>query len=330
MSDFSSMDTSNYTNALNDYFTAQSAGQEAYANAKQAADAKVAKFNEILDTPLQTVGSVAVTKGIAKLLPRVKAGMDTAVRKIGTKVGEKVNEAGDALKNQLNKLRGAGQESEDFGEAIEPDGIELDDLTNLSNSAETSLPPTNNIETTDIDATNSDSLDAADPADVSPPTVDQFDPSLLPEGAGGRVPSAGDSVQSGNASPGTDAADSNTQSASNVGDSQNADTLASDGADAAADTGNASAGAGAEVGADAGADVGATTTADVAAGAGADVALDTAGAAAAAEGGLNPLADLAVLGIGLGMIFGGIFGKKHAHTPPPPTPINPSFQAGAV
>jgi len=58
-----------------------------------------------------------------------------------------------------------------------------------------------------------------------------------------------------------------------------------------------------------------------------DAVVDTT---AAAEGGLNPVADLAVLGVGLGMLFTGLFAHKHA--PPPakiPTPINPTFSFGA-
>ena len=52
-------------------------------------------------------------------------------------------------------------------------------------------------------------------------------------------------------------------------------------------------------------------------------------AADAAQGGLDIVTDLASLGVGIGMICASIFGKKHAKSPPPPpTPINASFQAG--
>ena len=51
--------------------------------------------------------------------------------------------------------------------------------------------------------------------------------------------------------------------------------------------------------------------------------------AAAAEGGLNPIADLAALGVGLAVTLTGLFKKKH--DPPavvPPPVANPSFQFG--
>jgi Na+/glutamate symporter len=59
--------------------------------------------------------------------------------------------------------------------------------------------------------------------------------------------------------------------------------------------------------------------------------LEALTAADAAQGGLDIVTDLATLGVGLGMIFGGIFGKKKPKAPPPPPPpINPSFQAGVA
>ena len=56
----------------------------------------------------------------------------------------------------------------------------------------------------------------------------------------------------------------------------------------------------------------------------ASVATDTA----VAEGGLNPVADLASVGLGLGMLFTGLFAKKHLHETPPPPAVNPSVQFG--
>ena len=77
----------------------------------------------------------------------------------------------------------------------------------------------------------------------------------------------------------------------------------------------------------------ATAVASTAAeGAATDSALAAAGAtadtAAAAEGGLNPIADLAALGVGLGMLFTGLFAKKHKHTVPPPPAATPTFSFG--
>jgi hypothetical protein len=84
---------------------------------------------------------------------------------------------------------------------------------------------------------------------------------------------------------------------------------------------------GAKAGAEAGAETGAEIGGDVLAGAeaGADVG-------AIAEGGLNPIADVAAIGLGLAGVLGGIFGKKKPApppTPPPPAPLlNPSVALG--
>lgn len=64
MGDFGSMDNANYQNSLNEFYSQSAEGQEEFSAAQQKAAAKVAKFNEVLDTPLQTIGSVAVAKGI--------------------------------------------------------------------------------------------------------------------------------------------------------------------------------------------------------------------------------------------------------------------------
>ena len=50
--------------------------------------------------------------------------------------------------------------------------------------------------------------------------------------------------------------------------------------------------------------------------------------AAASEGFLNPILDLAPLALGLGLTLTGIFKKHHAATIPPPPAINPTFSFG--
>ena len=74
-------------------------------------------------------------------------------------------------------------------------------------------------------------------------------------------------------------------------------------------------------GAEAGADAGSIATGEVIA--------DTT---AAAEGGLNPVADIAAIGLGLAGVLGGIFGKKKASPPPKPPPppplLNPAVALG--
>jgi hypothetical protein len=50
--------------------------------------------------------------------------------------------------------------------------------------------------------------------------------------------------------------------------------------------------------------------------------------AAASQGFLDPILDLAPLVVGLGLTLTGLFKKKHAKTIPPPPAINPSFQFG--
>ena len=80
------------------------------------------------------------------------------------------------------------------------------------------------------------------------------------------------------------------------------------------------------------------TTADATADAtaGAEAGLETAGevadTAAVAEGGLDPIADIAAVGLGLASVLGGIFGKKKNEAPPapppPPKPLNPAIALG--
>ena len=311
MSDFSSMDTANYTDALNTYFSSKSAGEAAYSDAKQAADAKVAKFNEILSTPLQSIGSIAAAKGIGKLLPKVKAGVNNAIKGLRARGQEALDsaqqKASDAVDEQIQGGEAPeGEEGSDITPIEETsDGIELQDATNFGSTDVTnpSSSPDANLD-----------ADSGDPDSEEP---DEFAPENMPSGSGGRVDLGEE----------TDPADSNTGSASSAGDGTEADSLGDATSDAAVD---ASADSSAASGTTAAADAGAEAAGEAAAEAGGEAALDATAVAAGAEGGLNPIADLAVLGVGLGMIFGGIFGKKHTSTPPPPPPINPSFQAGTV
>jgi len=174
-----------------------------------------------------------------------------------------------------------------------PDGIEMQDASTFSSGNVTNP---------------SSSPDASVPED-------EFAPENMPSGSGGRVDLGEQS----------DPADSNSGSASASSDGTDGDALAESNVDSVAENATSQAASSGSTGA--------ATAGDAAGEAGAEAAgeaaLDTTAAVAGSEGGLNPIADLAVLGVGLGMIFGGIFGKKHASTPPPPMPINPSFQAGA-
>jgi hypothetical protein len=83
------------------------------------------------------------------------------------------------------------------------------------------------------------------------------------------------------------------------------------------DAGGDAAGAAAAAGTDAGAAAGIGGTIET----GAEVA-------AASQGFLDPILDLAPLVVGLGLTLTGLFKKKHAKTIPPPPAINPSFQFG--
>jgi len=57
-------------------------------------------------------------------------------------------------------------------------------------------------------------------------------------------------------------------------------------------------------------------------------ALDALATADVAQGGMDIATDIATGVVGLGLLLGGVFGAKHSKPPPPPSPINPSFQAG--
>ena len=85
-------------------------------------------------------------------------------------------------------------------------------------------------------------------------------------------------------------------------------------------------------GADAGAEAGAETGAEIGADAGLETGEVIADTTAAAEGGLNPIADIAAIGLGLAGVLGGIFGKKKASPPPKPPPppplLNPAVALG--
>ena len=124
------------------------------------------------------------------------------------------------------------------------------------------------------------------------------------------------------------------------------DSLAEDtGAEADADTGadaseaegksgvsETSFGADADAGADAGAEAGAETGAEIGADAGLETGEVIADTAAGSELGLNPIADIAAIGLGLAGVLGGIFGKKKAAPPPKPPPppplLNPAVALG--
>ena len=62
---------------------------------------------------------------------------------------------------------------------------------------------------------------------------------------------------------------------------------------------------------------------------GAKDALNVAEGVDASEGFLNPISDLATAGLGIGLSLAGLFAGKHVHTPPPPKPLQFSFQAGS-
>jgi hypothetical protein len=337
MGDFGSMDNANYQNSLNEFYSQSAEGQEEFSAAQQKAAAKVAKFNEVLDTPLQTIGSVAVAKGIGKLLPRVKSGLNSAVRNLKTKIQGKVDDVGNELSNKIDEAKEVSSGPEDPGTVTEagdpietPDGIELQDFANLNQTAEPSLG-----ETPEVSGAGGESAGASPP---DAPEVDEFDPDLVPQGAGGRVqlnpneagepPGPQDTPEPGNPAP-----DGNGEPASNIGDSNNVggDSGAGDAGSGAGDGAGAGGDAGSGAGGDLGGEAAGEAAGDAAGEAAGDTALEALTAADAAQGGLDIVTDLATLGVGLGMIFGGIFGKKKPKAPPPPPPpINPTFQAGVA
>jgi len=139
-----------------------------------------------------------------------------------------------------------------------------------------------------------------------PDELDEFDESRIPEGARGRVSPPpeedGEAGEAGEAGEGAEAGEAGAE--------------------------EATAEAGAEAGADAGAEIGAGLGTEVATDTGLATASAVADTTAVAEGGANPIADVVALGLGLGMMFTGLFAKKHAKTVSPPPANTPTFSFG--
>jgi len=223
MSDFSSMDNSNYFDNLDAYTSSFNTAQSKYDELKQKAQSATDAFNTALQTPLQTVGTVFIAKGIGRATGVLKKRL---VRGIGNRFNP----------NQRPEQEQEAQEAQEENE--------------------------NNVN------------DDADPAD-----------------------------------------NQNTE----AGEGQENDIDIADNVDGTPDIDGVEAGAeGAEAGAEAGAETGAES------------ALSGLATADVAQGGLDIATDVATLAVGLGVLLGGVFGKKKAQAPPPPKPINPSFQAGVV
>ena len=304
MSDFSNMDNSNYANSLNEFFTSQSEGQTAFQAAKQAAQGKVQDFNEALQGTLEPIGGTFAAKGIGKLLPRVKSAINDQFNSLKQKAVDKLNEAGDQLKNKIKGEDNTGTETEPTDEPFEsPDGIEMQDATNWKGADEDPAE-------LDSEQPEADLLDDTPTDTLGTVGTDEFDPSLMPEGAGGRVQRSEQPEDQVDDSNGPDASQTGNNEASDSVENATNDSAAENATDTSADAVTDGAVEGASEGGLEGVEAGLA-------------------ASDAAQGGLDVFTDLATLGVGLAMIFGGIFGKKHPKAPPPPpTPINASFQAG--
>lgn len=326
--DFGGMDLSSYQDALGSYQDSLNSAISSVADKNASAQEKVQKFNEALQGSLGAVSAPIIAKGVGKSFANLKSA-------ISKRAGQAAKDAEQAVKDKANELVGqARSKVENLADqvkakvtgqksALEEDGAkpEGDADTVTETNIDQQLDTADQVgklsaepEADDFSFYPDKELDpdAADIFKTGEP-LDEFDPSLIPEGAGGRVNLS---------EAATDAND-----AAQEGGTEGAKAVADAGKDAAEDAGKAAASTGEEAGTEA-----ATTAAEAGTGAAADSGLAAAGAtadaAAAGEGGMNPIADLAALGIGLGMLFTGLFAKKHAHTVKPPPAALPTFSFG--
>lgn len=350
---FNSLDQSNYIDSLNSYQNSFSDAEEKFQKAKDIAQGKVDDFNQFLQEPLETVGDVLVAKGIGKILPRVKKGLNDTFENVKSRAGDVVDNINDKISTSLDNVKNELQsipENVDipkvsvptFDSPVQNDFEELPvDLGKFEDATATpyldSLPE--ELQGDSIGAKILRQFQGYEPTsklgDPIPESVE-----LTPLGDSAITPGYGSSstsVKIGDAiNQAKEQAERNiedttqpferevnnqafdpefTDEHNNIAgaqsneqkplDEEDNETLQSDAVDsgttAVEDTGIEGTLGGVEEG---------LLTAD------------------ASSGGLDLATDLATLGVGLGMVFGGIFGKKHINSPPPPQPINPSFQAG--
>lgn len=281
--DFSSLDNSNYSNALNEFTSSLNTVNDEFSNAKAKAQEKVDKFNEAIRDPLNLIGAPLVAKGVGATIKKVKANVNKAL-------GEQTEQAIEKAKDIASQAIVKGREA--LSSALPGNPFQEVGPIQATKILKGNLGETN--------------IDDLISQQVKPPSIpDEFDPSKIPEGARGRVDlneaeanfnpvNTADEIQSAVKSTVDNTLETATSTAKTAGESI-VSKISKTGEDAL------------KVGKD---------------------ALEGTEAAAAGEGFLNPIADLANIGLGIGFSLAGIFSKSHVHLGPPPKVLQQTFQAG--
>jgi len=282
--DFSSLDNESYSNALNEYTSSLNTVNDNFANAKAKAQEKVDKFNQAIRDPLNLIGAPLVAKGVGATIKKVKANVNKAI-------GEKTEEAIEKAKDIASKAITRGREA--LSGALPGNPLEEAGPIQATKLLRGNLGETN--------------IDELISQQVKPPPVpDEFDPSLIPEGARGRVDFS-EPVE--NFNPVNTADEIQTAVKSTVDSNLEGATSTAQSAGEALISKVSKAGEDAlKVGKD---------------------ALEGTEVASASEGFLNPIADLANIGLGVGFSLAGLFAGKHVPTQIPKKPLQFTTQFGA-
>ncbi len=290
--DFGTMDSTNYNEAMNAFTSSLNSATATAASAKSEAERKVDKFNELIQAPFQTLGIPLIEQGTQKLYEKVRSGISN---KLGQKAGQLTDEARSRA-GKVFKEVGDIKESAltEAGTKIPANPLAAIQETNLDEA----IASRGAAAAAQSAGVISDAPDTANFDRIFGQALqeDEFKPSLIPTGARGRV----------TLSAPTDAGEQVNKAVSGL--AEKATEGATDGAATAVEK-------------------------SVKAGKDLEDGLKTASSvaddAAAGEGGADPIADAAAVGLGLAMVFTGMFAKKHIPQGPPPPPlVNPSVQFG--
>ena len=315
LGDFGSMDTSSYNDALNTYQENLNSALDSVASLNASREEKVEKFNQALQGTLTAISGPVIAKGFGKSFQNLKSAIQKkagqAAEDAENAVKEKASQLLEGAKTKVNELvnknplNEAGEESAGVRSGAAEETSIDDAIADASKIGKFAGEDVGEI--ADTSAVDEALASAADPLQSLQPGFRVLADVLRRPNITEAVTDAADDAIEGATSGAKAAAQGASEAAENV-------------AKAAASTAE-----------DAGTEA-VTTAATAAEGAASDSALAAAGAAAdtaaAAEGGMNPIADLAALGVGLGMLFTGLFAKKHKHTVPPPPAATPTFSFG--
>jgi len=312
LGDFGSMDTSSYNDALNTYQENLNSALDSVASLNASREEKVEKFNQALQGTLTAISGPVIAKGFGKSFQNLKSAIQKkagqAAEDAENAVKEKASQLLEGAKTKVNELvnknplNEAGEESAGVRSGAAEETSIDDAIADASKIGKFAGEDVGEI--ADTSAVDEALASAADPIQTAlAPGFRVLADVLKKPDIGSAVTDAADDAIEGATSGAKAAAQGASQAAEDV-----AKAASSSVEDATAVASTAAEGA-------------ATDSALAAAGA-------TADAAAAGEGGMNPIADLAALGIGLGMLFTGLFAKKHKHTVPPPPAATPTFSFG--